>query len=79
MLQYLFENKVATQEQIARDIFDNGFIQAVSRRLIKLTKAKYVSIKSVIINQNPRKVYSLTYNGRNQSIEGVVEGGEKRE
>lgn len=63
LFNYLFENKVATQQQINRDIFQNSTNQAVNQRLLKLRREKYISVRAMLINSSMRYIYEVTRKG----------------
>lgn len=69
LFNYLFLNKVATSEQIKRDIFESISHQAIYKRLNKLMKFGYITA-NYHKELNGRLVYSLTTKTFNQYIDG---------
>lgn len=63
LLQFLFESKVCTFEQIRRNIFLNISCSIVRRRLKGLIESKYVSISTNFVNPQGRLSYSVTDKG----------------
>ena len=59
LFKYLFTNKIATNEQIRVDVFNNSSKQVVHRRLNKLISAKYLDAKYLRTKGN-RLTYFLT-------------------
>lgn len=66
LFRYLYENKVATRTQIARDVFRGVTRQAISRRLAKLEKNCLIEFRAVVMNKKSRHVYVVTQNGVDQ-------------
>ncbi len=50
ILKHLFENKIATQKQIAQKFFPGKSKQAVSQRILKLKKESLIDLKGVIVD-----------------------------
>ena len=59
LFEYLFLNKVATVDQIRRDVMTNISLQNVNRRLRKLMKRKNLSYK-LVEYPVPKRAYSIT-------------------
>jgi len=59
LFKYLFTNKIASNEQIRVDVFNNSSKQVVHRRLDKLINAKFLDAKYLRTKGN-RLIYFLT-------------------
>ncbi len=72
LFHYLYLNKVASTEQIRRDVFDNKARQVVHRRLSKLIDVNYLEV-TYLREKGNRTVYSLSKKAFKEHI------GEKKE
>lgn len=63
LFKYLFENKIATRDQIARDVFKSVGKQVINDRLLKLTKAKYIESSPIVWHKKILFTYELCQNG----------------
>jgi len=63
LFKYLYENKVATRVQIARDLFGKVTRQTICRRLKKLSLQNYIEFRSSILNDRSIHIYSITQKG----------------
>lgn len=75
LLTYLFENKVASVEQISRDIFNNGHISTARRRLHKLWKVGKIEKIAHHSECRLRILYSLSPNGLRYLRSGKANDG----
>lgn len=69
LFKYLFENKVATRDQINRDIFKTASFKAVNRRLNKLKRSKLIAHRPVALDNKMIYAYEVTRSGLEQSLE----------
>lgn len=67
LFRYLFINKVATNEQIAFDVFNKASKQVVHRRLDKLIKSGFLDA-NYLREKGNRLVYSLSKNSLKEFI-----------
>lgn len=63
LMCFLFENKIASQEQIGNKFFPNVSVQTVNRRLRRLIGLKLLTRMSVIMGRGAIYGYSLTPRG----------------
>jgi len=60
LFRYLYENKVATAQQIQRDIYCGYSLRSVNNRLCKLIKKKYVQTLPQL-KHPPGKIYASRF------------------
>ena len=72
LIHYLYENKVATQKQIRRDILKIAQ-QNVSRRLVKLSREKLIVGNYLKDQSDSTKIYSITSKAFNRYLKDLFD------
>ena len=76
---YLYENKVASQKQIRRDVFNRVTQQTVSRRLLKLQKEKLLSLEVLREDAKVKNIYSITDKAFDLYVLDKFKGSKRRQ